>query len=85
VYARTTEDRLLASGIFAMFSFTTLVNMGVVAGAFPTKGLPLPFISNGGSALIANYFMVGLIAQLSSRIFRPTDVNSFQRGLSSLR
>jgi cell division protein FtsW len=41
--------------------------MGVVAGALPTKGLPLPFISNGGSALIANFFIIGILSQISKR------------------
>jgi len=62
------QDRLVSTGLFAILSFTTIINMGVVAGALPTKGLPLPFISNGGSALIANYFVLGLLAQLASKI-----------------
>lgn len=66
--AKTLSERLLASGYFSMLAVTTVINMGVVAGALPTKGLPLPFISNGGSALIANYFIIGLMAQISRRI-----------------
>ncbi len=73
--SKKAEYRLVATGIFAVLAFTTIINMGVVAGALPTKGLPLPFISNGGSALIANYFAIGLLAQLASKV----SFNSFQR------
>lgn len=72
LYGRSFQDRLLASGCFAMLALTTIINMGVVAGAFPTKGLPLPFISNGGSALIANYFVIGLMSQISRRIYKSS-------------
>ena len=69
LYARTHTDRLFAAGVFTMLVLTTIINMGVVAGALPTKGLPLPFISNGGSALIANFFIIGLLSQISKRIY----------------
>ena len=68
LFAKNHTDRLFASGVFTMLVLTTIINMGVVAGAFPTKGLPLPFISNGGSALIANFFLIGLLSQISKRI-----------------
>lgn len=68
LYAKTHTDRLFAAGVFTMIVLTTIINMGVVAGALPTKGLPLPFISNGGSALIANFFIIGLLSQISKRI-----------------
>lgn len=71
---KTIQERLLASGCFSMLAVTTIINMGVVAGALPTKGLPLPFISNGGSALIANYFIIGLMAQISRRIYQVSHV-----------
>lgn len=61
------RERLIATGVFAVFVITTIINMGVVAGALPTKGLPLPFISNGGSAIISNYFMIGLVSQFVYR------------------
>lgn len=67
LHARTNSERLLATGTFAILVLTTIVNMGAVAGALPTKGLPLPFISNGGCAIIANYFLIGLMSQISRR------------------
>jgi cell division protein FtsW len=61
---KTHRERLLGSGIFAMLAASTLINMGVVAGLLPTKGLPLPFVSSGGSSLLASFFMMGLLSQI---------------------
>ncbi len=69
IYGKNHRDRLLATGAFAMLVTTTVINMGVVAGALPNKGLPLPFISNGGTALVANFFIIGLLSQISRRIY----------------
>ena len=55
----------LAVGIVAMLGLQTVVNIGVSIGAMPTKGLPLPFISYGGSALIFNMIAVGLLLNIS--------------------
>lgn len=66
--AKRTEDPFgyyLAVGIVAMLGLQILVNIGVSIGAFPTKGLPLPFISYGGSALIFNLMAVGLLLNIS--------------------
>lgn len=52
-------------GIMIMISIQVLVNFGVSIGALPTKGLPLPFISYGGSALIFNMTIVGLVLNVS--------------------
>jgi len=73
LYGKTHTDRLFAAGVFTMLALTTIINMGVVAGALPTKGLPLPFISNGGSALIANFFIIGILSQISKRIYGDVD------------
>src|SRR3989304_3429022 len=55
----------LALGLTALLACQTLVNLGVVTGALPTKGLPLPFISFGGSALIMAMVSVGVLLNLS--------------------
>jgi cell division protein FtsW len=52
-------------GIMVMLSIQVVVNIGVSIGALPTKGLPLPFISYGGSALIFNMIVVGLMLNVS--------------------
>lgn len=64
---RTTDPfgYYLAVGIVMMISLQALVNIGVSIGAFPTKGLPLPFVSYGGSDLIFNMMAVGLLLNIS--------------------
>jgi cell division protein FtsW len=48
-----------------MFAVQTFMNLMVVAGLLPTTGIPLPFISYGGTALIVNLFSVGLVLNVS--------------------
>ena len=54
-------NKILIFGITSMIAFEALVNIGVSLGAFPTKGLPLPFISYGGSSLVFHMLAVGLL------------------------
>ncbi|MDP3804733.1 MAG: FtsW/RodA/SpoVE family cell cycle protein, partial [Candidatus Omnitrophota bacterium] len=53
--------RQLALGIVSLIGLEAIINIGVTAGALPTKGLPLPFISYGGSGLILHMAAVGLL------------------------
>jgi len=55
----------LAFGIVVMIGLQAVINIGVSIGAFPTKGLPLPFVSYGGSALIFNMLAVALLLNIS--------------------
>ena len=55
----------LGLGLTIMLATQTLVNLGVVTGALPTKGLPLPFISFGGSALLMALFSAGVLLNIS--------------------
>ncbi|MCA9401540.1 MAG: putative lipid II flippase FtsW [Candidatus Omnitrophica bacterium] len=55
----------LATGIVILVGVQAMVNIGVSIGALPTKGLPLPFISYGGSTLIFNMIFVGLLLNIS--------------------
>ena len=54
-------NKVLIFGITVMIAFEALVNIGVSLGAFPTKGLPLPFISYGGSSLVFHMAAFGLM------------------------
>jgi cell division protein FtsW len=56
---------LLAFGLTAVLILSAVVNMAVVMGMLPTKGLPLPLLSYGGSALVATMLEVGILAALS--------------------
>lgn len=57
----------LAIGICAMFLFHFWENIGMNIGIMPITGLPLPFISKGGSALITSFFSLGVVLSVSAR------------------
>ena len=57
----------LALGITVLIATQTLVNLGVVTGLLPTKGLPLPFISFGGSALLMTMLSTGVLLNISQQ------------------
>ena len=56
----------LALGLVSMISLKAVINIGVSIGLLPTKGLPLPFISYGGSSLIFDMVSVGLLLNIAS-------------------
>lgn len=56
---------LLAFGVTLVLLLEAVVNVGVVVGLLPTKGLALPFLSYGGSALLGTLMQVGILAALS--------------------
>jgi cell division protein FtsW len=58
----------LALGIGILFGLQVVFNIGVVMGLLPTKGLALPFLSYGGTALIVSLTCVGVLLNVSSRI-----------------
>ena len=69
--ARDLFGAYLAFGITTMFGLQALVNIGVVLGSLPTKGLPLPFISYGGTSLIMSLASAGVLANISARNPEP--------------
>jgi cell division protein FtsW len=68
LYAEDNFGRSLAFGISSLIGLEAFVNMAVVTGIFPTKGLALPFVSYGGSSLIITLFAVGILLNISSRV-----------------
>jgi cell division protein FtsW len=66
--ARTTDPFLflLAGGLTLQLGLYALVNLAVATGLAPTTGLPLPFVSYGGSALLANLAAAGLLYRISA-------------------
>ncbi len=65
--ARTTFGSLLASGIAVMFMFHLLVNVGMTLGLLPVVGIPLPFMSFGGTSLLMNLSAIGILQSISMR------------------
>ncbi len=59
--------KLLAVGITASIGSKAIINIAVSTGAIPTKGLPLPFVSYGGTALIFNMVGVALLLSIANR------------------
>lgn len=57
---------LLATGLIAWLSLQAIMNLMVVVGLLPTTGIPLPFISYGGTATIINLFSAGIILSISA-------------------
>ncbi len=60
-------EQYLAFGLTVLLGLQALIHMGVVMGLMPTKGLVLPFISYGGSAMVINLMEVGILLGLSRR------------------
>ena len=67
IAARATDPfgRLVAAGVVSWFAFQSFVNIGMTLGIMPVTGLPLPFLSYGGSALWTNLVGVGILLNLS--------------------
>jgi cell division protein FtsW len=58
---------LVALGITMMIALQALVNISVVTAMLPTKGIPLPFVSNGGSSLLINLVAMGILLNISQQ------------------
>ncbi len=66
--ANSAKDRFvyyLATGLSLMIALQALINFAVTTGMVPTKGLPLPFISYGGSSLLVNMLAIGILLSIS--------------------
>ena len=50
-----------------MFAFNIIENIGMNIGIMPITGLPLPFVSKGGSSMITNYMAIGVLLSISTR------------------
>ncbi len=62
--AKDTTGRLIATGITCMFLVHIMINVGMATGLLPVKGMPLPFVSYGGSNMLINMMAVGLLESI---------------------
>ena len=68
--AKTAKDNIgsyIAIGIAGIFFFHMTENIGMTIGLLPITGVPLPFVSYGGSSIITNFICIGLLLNISSR------------------
>ena len=65
--ARDPFAALLAAGAVTMLAFQAFVNVGMTVGIMPITGIPLPFVSYGGSCLVASFLAVGLLEKVHMR------------------
>jgi len=75
-HARDTFGLLLATGLTFLIALQAFINIGVVTSALPNKGLPLPFISRGGSNLFLMLVCVGLLLSVARRAGEPRLVST---------
>ncbi|HEV7236882.1 MAG TPA: FtsW/RodA/SpoVE family cell cycle protein, partial [Ktedonobacteraceae bacterium] len=72
--ARRTQDiygALLATGITTWLVLQAMINVGATTGSIPYTGVPLPFISYGGSSLVISMAAVGVLLNISKYIQQP--------------
>lgn len=67
MHAKDTYGTLLAVGITSVIAVQAIINIAVVTGSIPVTGVPLPFISYGGSALLFNLTAMGILLNISSQ------------------
>ena len=67
MHARETFGTMLATGVTLLIGLQAAINIGVVTSALPNKGLPLPFISYGGSNLLAMLTCVGILLSVARK------------------
>ncbi len=67
-------EYLLAMGALLFICLQSIINMGVVTGSMPTKGMSLPFISYGGSNLMVTFIFLGLIINVFRRMDNPSTI-----------
>jgi len=65
--AKDTFGTLICTGVAVMLVFQVVVNVGMAIGVMPITGLPLPFFSYGGNALLANFLSLGLVLNVGMR------------------
>ena len=65
IESRDPFSKLLAAGLTSIFAIQTIIIIAGNMKFFPLTGIPLPFLSYGGSSIIANYIIVGILLRIS--------------------
>ncbi|MEG1979508.1 MAG: FtsW/RodA/SpoVE family cell cycle protein, partial [Victivallaceae bacterium] len=65
MYSRSRQGMLLAGTLTSVFLFQVIINIGVVSGSLPTKGMSAPFISYGGSGMIVYVVIISLLLSVA--------------------
>lgn len=66
--AKDTYGKLLAVGITSIIAVQAIINIAVVTGSMPVTGVPMPFISYGGTSLVINLMAMGILLNISSQV-----------------
>jgi cell division protein FtsW len=87
IATRTTDvfGRLLAAGIVSWFGLQALINLGAVTGLLPVTGVPLPFLSYGGSSLVVSLAAVGVLVSIARAPARGAAASGMTRDVSRTR
>jgi rod shape determining protein RodA len=70
--ARDAFGMMIAVGLASLILFQLLVNVGMVTGIMPVTGIPLPFVTYGGSSLISLMFGLGILQSIRMRSYKPS-------------
>lgn len=76
---RNLKGHFIGMGIVSLMAFQTIVNIGVVTGSLPTKGLPLPFISFGGSSLVLSMAGIGILMNIARSLESRTEKEEWRQ------
>lgn len=76
--ARELSSSYMVAGIAAMFAFHFVENLGMCVGIMPITGIPLPFVSLGGTSMVVNYFALGIILSISMERTMIRKVESYE-------
>jgi cell division protein FtsW len=75
IKAKDYYSRVMAAGLVSIIIIPAVINIAVVVGLAPVKGLALPFISAGGSSLFINMIIAGVLLSISRRSSMPGEIN----------
>lgn len=76
--ANNLSESYMAAGIASMFAFHFIENLGMCVGLMPITGIPLPFVSLGGSSMIVNFIALGIILSISMERNMIRKLGSFE-------